>query len=317
MSQVLIVTRKDDPHADLVVTDLAELATKVFRLNTECATEYDFSLRLNGGKIKNRITSLKLDLDDVTAVYLRRRSFPQLLVDPRYLEFAQGEWIKLFRNIWTLLQDRYWMNSPDALESAKDKLHQLRVAQKIGFTVPDTTMTNSLDSVRELRGRERKLIYKAFDGGALYPGSEQRIYTTVLGEEQFEEEQRESLLVCPGIFQTYQEKAYELRVTVIRDQVIAVRIDSQNEPATTVDWRQGDFLNLTHTLVELDRACQEKCIQLLRELSLQFGSIDLIRTNEDEYVFLEINANGQWAWLQGLADAPISQSIARALAAQK
>jgi glutathione synthase/RimK-type ligase-like ATP-grasp enzyme len=209
------------------------------------------------------------------------------------------------------------MSSPMALDSARDKLHQLRVAKKIGFTVPPTVITNSLDSIRELRSKHPKIIYKAFDGGSLYLGSEQCVYTTLLGDEHFEEDQRESLFVCPGIFQAYQEKEYELRVTVVRDKVFAVRIDSQSDATTTIDWRQGEFLSVAHTLIDLDKECHEKCVQLLQELSLQFGAIDLIRTTGGEYVFLEINANGQWAWLQGLTDAPISECIAQTLASQK
>jgi glutathione synthase/RimK-type ligase-like ATP-grasp enzyme len=30
---------------------------------------------------------------------------------------------------------------------------------------------------------------------------------------------------------------------------------------------------------------------------LKFGAIDLILTPAGEYVFLEVNPNGQWAWL--------------------
>lgn len=314
MSKVLIVTRKDDPHADLVVTDLSKIGIEVFRINTECATEYEFNLGINGGNVKNRISSLELDLDDVSSVYLRRRSVPQLSVDPNYLEFTQGEWTKMFRNIWAVLDERYWVNHPFALEKAKDKLYQLSVANKIGFTIPKTVMTNSLDSIRQFRSGVSKVIYKAFDGGALYPGSEKCVYTTVLGDEYFQDEQKESLLVCPGIFQDYQEKAYELRVTVIRDKVFAVKIDSQSDPASTIDWRKGELHNIAHTQIELDEECRQMCVQLLKALSLEFGSIDLVYTNEGKYIFLEINANGQWAWLQGLAEVPISKHIALALA---
>jgi glutathione synthase/RimK-type ligase-like ATP-grasp enzyme len=50
----------------------------------------------------------------------------------------------------------------------------------------------------------------------------------------------------------------------------------------------------------------------VNSLGLHFGAIDLIRTKNDGYTFLEINPNGQWAWLDiemnlGIADAIIDQ----------
>ena len=39
---------------------------------------------------------------------------------------------------------------------------------------------------------------------------------------------------------------------------------------------------------------------------LTFGAIDLILTPDGEYVFLEVNINGQWAYLEDMLALPIS-----------
>ena len=48
------------------------------------------------------------------------------------------------------------------------------------------------------------------------------------------------------------------------------------------------------------------CVALLRALNLAFGAIDMILTPAGEYVFLEINPNGQWAWIQQCTGAEMS-----------
>jgi len=36
----------------------------------------------------------------------------------------------------------------------------------------------------------------------------------------------------------------------------------------------------------------------------------MIVTPQGEYIFLEINPNGQWLWIEELANLPISQALA-------
>jgi glutathione synthase/RimK-type ligase-like ATP-grasp enzyme len=47
---------------------------------------------------------------------------------------------------------------------------------------------------------------------------------------------------------------------------------------------------------------------------LRFGAIDMIVTPEGRYVFLEINPNGQWRWIEDASGLPISDALCDALA---
>jgi glutathione synthase/RimK-type ligase-like ATP-grasp enzyme len=51
----------------------------------------------------------------------------------------------------------------------------------------------------------------------------------------------------------------------------------------------------------------------VQALGLCFGAIDLILTPDGEYVFLEVNLNGQWAYIEDLLGLPISAAIAEML----
>jgi D-alanine-D-alanine ligase-like ATP-grasp enzyme len=46
---------------------------------------------------------------------------------------------------------------------------------------------------------------------------------------------------------------------------------------------------------------------------LRFAALDFIVTPDGEYVFLEANPNGQWAWIEHETGLPIAAAIADAL----
>ncbi len=48
-------------------------------------------------------------------------------------------------------------------------------------------------------------------------------------------------------------------------------------------------------------------------LGLRFGALDLLVTEDGRWHFLEVNPNGQWAWIEQVAGLPISATIAEAL----
>ena len=51
----------------------------------------------------------------------------------------------------------------------------------------------------------------------------------------------------------------------------------------------------------------------MSDLGLGFGVIDMIRTLEGDYVFLECNAQAHWVWIEQLTGLPITATISRAL----
>ena len=53
----------------------------------------------------------------------------------------------------------------------------------------------------------------------------------------------------------------------------------------------------------------------MRRLGLRFGAIDLILTPDGRYVFLEINPNGAWLWMQRTTGLPIGEAICDVLMA--
>lgn len=112
--------------------------------------------------------------------------------------------------------------------------------------------------------------------------------------------------LTPSIFQEYIEKEYELRITVVGEKVFAAKVDSQKQEETKIDWRKHKTPFQQYTL---PKEISDKCVELTQKLNLSFGAIDIIKNKEGEYIFLEINPNGQWAWLDMETGLNISDEI--------
>ena len=48
---------------------------------------------------------------------------------------------------------------------------------------------------------------------------------------------------------------------------------------------------------------------MMEDFNLIFGAFDFIVTPEDKWVFLEVNPNGQWLWLEQSLNLDISKKI--------
>jgi glutathione synthase/RimK-type ligase-like ATP-grasp enzyme len=74
-----------------------------------------------------------------------------------------------------------------------------------------------------------------------------------------------------------------------------------------VDWRGGDP---AHEIFTLPERVEASVHRLLDSFDLNFASLDMIVTPEGDYVFLELNPNGQWLWLEFELGLPLVSSMA-------
>jgi glutathione synthase/RimK-type ligase-like ATP-grasp enzyme len=108
---------------------------------------------------------------------------------------------------------------------------------------------------------------------------------------------------------------YDLRVTVVGMEVFAAAIHSQ-ETEYPVDSRI-DIINAEIEPVVLPDHLSDLLLQLTDALGLVYGAIDLRRTPDDRYVFLEINPSGQFRYIEVATGLPITAALAAALMANE
>jgi hypothetical protein len=301
---ILIITHKEDYTVDFVVNKFNKLRIPYRRFN--CEDIYNNRVSI---KIDPLFSYSILENSEYDSIWFRRTKLPQVanlcIEEQLYLQY---ETESLFKNLFSTLTSK-WLSLPEAVYRAENKLFQLKIANEIGFKIPKTLVTNSKMELIDFYKNVKNVILKPISQTRIqYKNKAEFIFTNTLTKEIIDK--IEDFDLTPCIFQENIAKEYEIRVTVVNNDVFAACVDSQSHDETRVDWRRK---KIQFTAIILPNEIGKKCQQMVQKLNLNFGAIDLIRTPSGDYVFLEINPNGQWAWIENQTNQNISGSIIKFL----
>jgi glutathione synthase/RimK-type ligase-like ATP-grasp enzyme len=249
-----------------------------------------------------------LELERVRSVWWRRPHPPRVSDDigvPSHRQFAANEAEHALGGLWQCL-DAEWINDPLRDQAASRKSFQLRVAQAVGLPIPVTLISNDPHQARRFvdeRGY-RNVVYKAFSA------TEQEWRETRLLRTE-ELALLDHVRHAPVIFQEYVEAVYDLRVTVIGEELFAAAIHSQ-QTDYKVDCRI-DIGRARIEAVELPADVAALLRRLVARLGLVFGAVDMRLTPDGRHVFLEINPAGQFLYIEAATGQPMAAAMARAL----
>ncbi len=304
----LLLSNRRDLTTDFLVRELTERGVNFYRLNTDTIANMSFVMDPVRRKTEIVGRNFSIDTDDISVAYFRRPSLsvPKHVIAP-FRNYVTTEWTVFLAALYSIVGDR-WFNHPRAILQAEDKARQLRLAHQIGFLVPETRITNDLAAIRQLQ-RDFPLIAKPMKQALIEEENAQSsIFTSPV--ESLTENDSEDVSICPIIFQQHIPKTLDIRVTVVGNKVFSVAIDSQSTEETKVDWRRGSNPNLHHEIITLPKQIANYCIEIVRLQGLRFGAIDLAKSQDGLYWFLECNPNGQWAWSENRTGLPIAAAIA-------
>jgi glutathione synthase/RimK-type ligase-like ATP-grasp enzyme len=300
---ILIVTNRQDQTADFLILELKKREVEYIRFNTEDYPNHiSLIWELKDLSIKGRLIFPKgeVSLDNSTSIWYRRPVSPVPdinIVDDEMRNFVVEESKVALDGLWKT-STCFWVSNPSNIRMAENKLYQLQIALQIGFLVWPTILTNDIDSAQKFyEDQEYDIVYKPLKKGKIIRGKNQSfIFTNHIDETMATK--FSNIKYAPSLLQKYIHKNAELRITVIGDKVFTVEIDSQKIAEAKHDWRRALHTYIPHKPFDLPIDIQDKCRALVKTLGLEFGAIDLILTPDGNYVFLEINPNGQWAWIQ-------------------
>jgi glutathione synthase/RimK-type ligase-like ATP-grasp enzyme len=309
---LLLATNRDDLTADWLVLELRRRGASYFRFNTEDFPQYcQLSWRVDTSGL--RIRGRELAASEIDSVWFRRPVAPQIrpgLPAPD-AAWATREAAEALQGFWRTLDCR-WVSRPDAIRLADCKPRQLVDAAALGFEIPDTEVTNDVERVRALRDRNPEgLICKPLRDGRVRADGPSLFFTSLISDEHIDAVADE-----PHLFQALVPKRYDIRVTVIGDEVFSARIESQDNADSRIDWRRGQARSLRYARENLPDQVAHQCRALVRHYGLGFGAIDLARRPDGGYTFFELNPNGQWAFVEQLTGQPLRSCLADLLLAE-
>lgn len=303
---ILIVSSAADDHTVPVVEHLEERSADFqlfdfseFPKNLRVAIDYD-------GEDRDclLLADDEIHLQDCNVIWWRRpQSFgiDESVVDPTAYRFAYSESSEAINGALLSL-DTVWINHPSRDEEASRKVNHLRIAQDIGFEIPETLITNDPSRAMSFVNGHgvTSTVYKAFRA---LPEAWRE--TRVLRPAELR--MLSEVELAPVIFQEYVPGEIDLRITVVGDRIFTAAIHSQTT-AYPIDYRA----NLDEAEMEphdLPEEIVEMIYEFMDQLGLVFGAIDMRLTPDGRYVFLEINPAGLWLFAEEPTGLPITDAL--------
>lgn len=254
-------------------------------------------------------------IDNFSAIWYMKPHLPRELINFKpveYRQFIHRQFRAMRTGLWSIFRHKKWIDDPWRIQIAENKLYQLSLAAQIGFKLPDTIVTSDPSRIKSFYQKYKKnIIVKLLTSS---PIVDHVLCTNRVTAEYLK--QIDSVRMSPSIFQECISKEYELRITIVGDKIFPVKIYSQEDSKTSLDWRKEPKLNdfdvrMEQTILPVE--IEQHIRQYMKAIKLRFGCIDMIFTKNREYVFLEINPNGQWYFVQLHAEAEIAKAIANLL----
>lgn len=308
---VLVLASREDVTADLVVQELNSRGLPVARMDT---ADFPVSMSLAAhaidgkieGRLKDRLRGV--DLGSVRSVYFRR---PGQFTLAEGMSGPEQRWAyreaRMGLGGVLLALDCLYVNDPRRMASAEYKPAQLTTASKCGLTVPRTIVTNNPDEAfswgKSLCG---PIVYKPIGGSVHFEeGRTKFVYASVVSAVEALKDP--AVAATAHCFQEWVPKDFEVRVTVVAGRTFAVAIRADSE-AGRIDWR-SDYSSHRYEVVEVPERVSAALGRYMSAFGLVFGAADFVVSPGGEWTFLELNPNGQWAWLADHCELPIVESI--------
>lgn len=193
--------------------------------------------------------------------------------------------------LWETLSTKKWLTNP--LNHNK-KLHTLKVAQEIGFIVPKTIITSKKSSLIQFHKNYQRIITKSITDTPFF--FDEDTFRTLKTTEIFQEDiTNYSDVFFPSLFQELIEKDYEIRVFFLEKEIYSMAIFSQLDESTSIDFRNYNYQKPNRCVpYNLPSFMKKKIHNISKALNINTGSIDIIKSKDGNYVFLEINQVGQF-----------------------
>lgn len=308
--RVLILSEDLDYHGVAVRWGLRELGVPLDwwdRTQFPRADHVSTWVSGEGARMAASSCGVTLVTDRYRSVWNRRGQVPQAsgTLERTDQIVARNESTFYLAGLASMLADAnpkaLFVNGFENAKTANSKIHQLHVAQSVGFKVPKTLVSNDPVHIRAFFEQNNGRIvtkqhipfaWRTRQGALLVTG------TSAVSAEHLASDL--ALSACPMIYQETLEVESELRITVLGGSAFALNQVRTRAPLSDgfVDIRYEDAdkraIAVSTELVELCRAYMNK-------LGLTYAAFDIAKLPSGEYVFIEANEAGQFLFLEDQA----------------
>jgi hypothetical protein len=216
--------------------------------------------------------------------------------DEAALDIIKNDCLASFQGVLFSEFDGIWVSAPEATRRAENKLVQLRAAMRAGLRIPRTLVSQNPAAIREFCSQQPTII-KTVAGTTKIPLMALEVSSDLLSRD-------DSLSVSPAIYQEQVFGRQHLRVHAFGNTFHTALLTCDQ-----LDWR----VHLDQMSVEpysLPRAMQAQLRQFMKIMNLSMGIFDLKINERGEMVWLEVNPQGQFLFLEGMSEMKLADAFA-------
>jgi ATP-GRASP peptide maturase of grasp-with-spasm system len=237
---------------------------------------------------------------------LSNRNFYEI---SRHLSGEINVYSKLF---WKKFKDCKWLTYPYELEFSK--IDVLYKALECNLNIPETLITSSKLELIKFMESSKKIITKVVTNGPPSLDLEKSLIAFQTAEITKKDIESMTDSFFPSFFQKLIEKQYELRIFFVGKKLYPMAIFSQNDEQTKIDFRNYNHSKPNRKIpYKLPLNLEKKILKLINTMNLTTGSVDIIKSINNEYIFLEINPVGQFGMTSHPCNYFIEKEIAETL----
>jgi len=322
---VLVVSAGEDRTADLVSAHLHDLGASVSRWDVADfpsrlvvdarldSAAIDPGARLGwSGTLTARDGLPPIDLTRVCGVYYRKPTpfrFPDEMT-AQERRFAELEARAGLLGVLASVPAR-WINHPLTEVPAGYKPLQLARAARAGLLPPRSLVSSSPAAVRrfvdDLGG---VVVHKGIGKDLAQPGEVPIPVTRTVTSAELHAS--DGLSITTHLFQEVIDKTHDVRVTVVGEWMCAVEIHTSS---AALDWRTA-YDEHEYEVVTVPPPVAAGLRSFMTTYDVYFATFDFAVDRQAAWRFLEMNANGEWLWLEDALGLGIARRLAAALAAR-
>lgn len=308
---VLVLTEECDLSADRVVAELGRRGVPVFRFDLgwfPTGLTADFELDGDCWSGVLRTPHRSVELAEVRSIWYRRPTafrFPEGMSGP---ERQHAGWEARFGLGGVLASlPVLWVNHPGREADASYKPWQLVIAARCGLRVAKTRVTNDPKAIGRFAARfDNRIVVKALGSNAIFEAGGPKVaYTHPLSEADLSD--LSGVELTTHLVQEWVDKACEVRLTAVGDQLFAAAIDADSA-AARIDWR-ADLNALTYRVIDVPEPVAAGVRAYLAAFELRYGAFDFAVTPAGEWIMFECNPGGQFGWIEGNTGLPITAAL--------
>lgn len=301
---ILIITEEADLSTSLVIDWLLFFKIKFIRINENDELKVVF----NEGNIKIVTNNCSFYISELKGVWYRRgflnlkiKSVDKGTID----EFRKNEFIKLKEFIYYKLSKIPHINK--FFNSDVNKLIVNDIAKSLGILVPFERILNNKIDLERINDID-DYITKSITGSLIFDYKDFYLvgYTSKINKKD-----KLPNVFFPSLIQKYIPKKYELRIFFLHGEFYVMAIFSQKDEKTKIDFRNYNKVKPNRNVpFKLPMEVEKKLTELMNKLDLNCGSIDMICTPKNEFVFLEVNPIGQYGMVSNPCNYYLHEKIA-------